>query len=570
MPRPTPLLATGLVSSLLLAAAPSPAQEAEEPARAWWPAVEIGGWVDERLRLDQLLGRAPSHGYLLRSTSSTLAAPAGAPRLVPVLPELRVVHNSGIPFSLNEGGMHAGRGRNLLLRGGARVEVGRFSASLVPVLVHEANRDFQTIVYGGPAARSPFASPWHWGFQSADLPLRFGSRPRLRVGVGESQASLRLGGVRAGVSSESQWWGPGIRNALVMSDNAGGFPHVFAATDRPWRTPAGRIEARWIVGRLSDSEFFSAEGRSSRSLAGVAATLQPRFEPGLTLGVARVVYGPAGGPERALDVFRNTGHPNVILWDSVPPPEAFGGRDQIFSLFGRWVLPESGVEVYGEWARTDPPASLRDLATDPQRSRGYTLGLQWARPVEGSLLRVQAEATTLEQTPRQGRRVASFYTSRAVPAGYTHRGQVIGAAIGPGASSQWLAGDYIRPSWRLGVLAARIRWENDMFYARAIQPSFHAHDVTVIVGVRGGVTLGGVEVGAETTLGRRYNYLFQNQASSFVELNEMDVSNRTMRLTLAPAPRRRPAPPPPAPPPPPPPPPTAEPEVPPTPLPGLP
>ena len=553
MTRRTPLVAAGIVlGSLLLRPAPAGAQETPPPAAEWWPSVEIGGRIDDRVRLDQLLGRTASHGYLLRTASSTLPFPGGGARLTPVLPELRLVRNSELPFSLNEGGMHAGRGSNLLLRGGVRIDAGRVSASLVPALISEANQEFQTIVYGGPSPRHPHSSPWHWGIQSADLPLRFGRQSRVRLGAGESRVSVRGAGVRVGASTEAQWWGPGIRNALVMSDNAGGFPHLFAATDAPWRSPLGTIEARWIVGRLAESGFFRLGERNDRSLAGIAATLQPSFEPGLTVGAARVVYGPAGGPERAFDVFRDVGHPNVILRDD-PTPPPFQGRDQILSLFGRWIFPASGLELYGEWGRTDLPASVRDFLTDPQRSRGYTLGMQWARPLEGgALVRAQTEVTVLEQTRRMGRQVASFYTSRAVPQGYTHRGQVIGAAIGPGASSQWIAADYLRPEWRIGALAGRIRWENDVLPLRGILPSFHAHDVTVMAGLRGGGKIGPVDASAEVILARRYNYLFQNQAISFLDLQQMDLANRTLRITLGPAGPRRPAAAPPAVPPPPP------------------
>jgi hypothetical protein len=523
------------------------------PHPRWTTAAEIGGPVDDRLRLGHLFG-APTDGYLIRTASSAQPAADGAPRVALVAPQVRMVWNSDLPFSLNEGAMHAGRGRNLRLRGGARADAGWVSAALVPELVSEANRAFQTLPHPGDDGRHPFSSPWHWGIQSADLPLRFGTEPRLHLGPGESMLALRPGPVQVGVSTESQWWGPGIRNALVMSNNAGGFPHAFAATARPWRTPVGDVEARWILGRLTASEFFDTAGvRPARAIAGFVATFRPAFEPGLTLGAARTVYGPAGGADRALDVFRRVGRPNVSPLGA-SPPAPLTGRDQILSVFGRWVFPAAGLEAYGEWARTDIPLSPRDLLLDPQRSQGYTLGLQWGTPLRcDGVFRVQAEASMLEQTWRMGRHVASFYTSRAVAEGYTHRGQVIGAAIGPGASGQWIAAEYVYPGLRFGAFAGRIRWENDMLYQRGLQPTFHAHDVTVLAGVRGGRRVGPLELGAEAIVNRRANYLFQNQAASFRELYEVDVRNLTLALDVGWAPRRsagvpRPAPAPPPPP----------------------
>ncbi|HEY0021077.1 MAG TPA: capsule assembly Wzi family protein [Longimicrobium sp.] len=501
---------------------------------AWSHVVTPGGWAEDRLRLSQLAGRAPTAGFLLRTASALAPAPPAGP-LVLLLPEARLVHNSNLPFSLNQGGMHAGRGANLLVSAGVRAHAGPVSVTLFPRFIREGNREFQTLVYAGDEARSPFASPWHWGIESADLPLRFGRRSRIRAGLGESAVTVTAGAVRAGASTESQWWGPGVRNALVLSSNAGGFPHLFLATSRPLRTRAGTVEARWILGRLSQSAYFDTLTNRPRALSGVVATLQPAFDPGLTLGFARTVYGPAGGAGRAFDAFRGVGHPNVTAaGDTARAPGE--GRDQVASVFFRWVFPASGLEAYGEWARTDLPSSLRDLLEQPDRSQGYTVGAQWAAPAGAGLVRVQAEATTLEQTPRAGKRVASFYTSRAVPQGYTHRGQVLGAAIGPGGSGQWLAADYVRPGWRAGALAGRIRWENDAMYRLAPQPSPNAHDVSVFAGARGAYRVGPFDLAAELVVGRRANYLFQNVATG-TERRTVDVPNRTLTLTLSPAPR---------------------------------
>ena len=67
------------------------------------------------------------------------------------------------------------------------------------------------------------------------------------------------------------------------------------------------------------------------------------------------------------------------------------------------------------------------------------------RPLRQSrdALRLQAEHTYLEKSATsRDRPVGVYYTSRAVLQGYTHDGRVLGAAIGPGASSHWLAVDY--------------------------------------------------------------------------------------------------------------------------------
>jgi hypothetical protein len=535
--------AAGASAIVLLRAGVAVAQAgdsaAHEPARL--SPTYIGSWAEDRLRLGQLLGEEPADGYMLRTLTSS-----HAPRGVSVvLPDARMVWNSKIPFSLNQGGMFAGRGSSMRLSGGVRAEAGRFSVSLVPVLITEENVRFPLRRYTEDESRHELSSPWHWGIESADLPSRFGRSRRNRVGLGESSVALAAGPVRAGASTESQWWGPGVRNALVLSNNAGGFPHLFLRTSRPVRTPLGRIEGRWIVGRLSESAYFDTLANDQRTLAGIVATLQPGFDPGLTLGVARTVYGPSGSPLRALDVFRGgVGHPNAIVEAAPPAPEPGTDppgyvRDQILAVFARWVFPAAGLEAYGEVARTDEPSSLRDLLVEPQRGQGYTVGAQWAAPARGEgLFRIQAEATTLEQTRRYGKQVVSFYSSRVVPQGYTHRGQVLGAAIGPGASSQWVAADLIRPEWRAGAVASRIRWENDALYRLGPTPNFHSHDVSMTFGARGGYRVRGMDVSGELLVTNRRNYLFQNVARSFDAIEGEDVGNKTLTFAVSPAPRR--------------------------------
>src|SRR5690606_26078910 len=108
------------------------------------------------------------------------------------------------------------------------------------------------------------------------------------------------------------------------------------------------------------------------------------------------------------------------------------------------------------------------------------------------------ETTYLEPSSSGGnRRTVGWYSSRPVRQGYTHAGQVIGAAIGPGSSSQWLAADYFpRGRARIGLYAGRIRWDNHSFYTSGFNP-FFAHDVSLLVGARGAYRIHGFDITLE-------------------------------------------------------------------------
>jgi hypothetical protein len=541
---------TGRIVSLVVvlawAAAPLCAQAPDTASKGggWvrrFPT--IGGELDDRARIAQLLSGAPTDGFLIRSPFGQLTREAREFDWALIAPELDLTWNSDLPFSLNDGALRGGRGTNARLLAGAWLQYRWLSLLLAPELRYEQHREFEIPDFGAQARNGAYA-PWYFGPRSADLPLRFGDESITRIDPGQSTLAVRVGPGYFGASTENQWWGPGIRNAIVMSNHAPGIPHLFLRTAAPLRSRIGTLEGKWMIGRLRESEQFDTlSANDVRALSGIVLTFRPAFDPDLTVGLARTVQASVDGagevPGRFADV--------LTRWNSgsaADSLQAGRGADQLLSLFGRWVFPEDGLEVYAELARQELPASSAEVLDTPGHSQGYTLGFQGARPIRGEdALRLQLELTYLEQTPR-GRPVHSFYTSAAVPQGYTHGGQVIGASIGPGGSSQWIAADYLSPRWRAGIFGGRIRWDNDAFYTtpRATERAwaFLAHDVSVFGGFRGSLALSSLRIDAELITGTRYNFLFQNRATSFETADDaVDVRNHTLRLVVTPFGSRR-------------------------------
>lgn len=515
------------------------------------PLTLPAGQTADRSRLDHLRGQGELDGFLIRSASSLTPKPKGGRWLTAafIAPELYAANNNAIPFSINDGPVWAGVGTSTRILGGAQFAAGPLRVILAPELVRADNDYFllrDTLRFYSPPVSEErsgdgFVFPWYAiGPYSIDLPTRFGDESIERVDAGQSTAMLQFGSFSAGISNENQWWGPGIRNALVLSNNAPGFPHLFFRTERPWRTRFGSVEARLIVGGLTESHWFDTTATNNlRSLSAFAFTFRPNFQRSLVVGGSRAVYATSKGWDRIayrlFDAFAATGRPNNrSLADSTLRP---GGRDQIFSLFARWVFPDDGFEAYTEWARLEFPYSLRDLLVAPNHSQGFTLGLQWARPAfrsEGRV-RLQAELTSVEQSATfRDRPQGSFYTSRKVIQGYTQMGQPLAAAIGPGASGQWLAADYIEPVWSFGIFAGRIRWNEDIHstYGFPIYQGYCIHDVSVFPGARAsaGGKLG--YISADVSFGNRLNAWFQEQSGCPKGNSTMDIRNRTITVTV--------------------------------------
>jgi hypothetical protein len=198
-----------------------------------------------------------------------------------------------------------------------------------------------------------------------------------------------------------------------------------------------------------------------------------------------------------------------------------------------------GAEVYGEFARVELPRSLRDFLLAPLNTGGYTFGLAraWRAPAAGAL-RASLEVTNLEQVRTFSDRPGppDFYTGRAAPAGFTNRGQPLGAAIGPGSQSQWGALDYYAPTWQVGLFAQRIRHQNDALY-RVFVPNAFRHDVSLAGGLRAGVRKRGLDARATLAATERLNYLFQGGSFNFLGIGTVDVRNVSLAVSLSPAPR---------------------------------
>jgi hypothetical protein len=514
-------------------------------ARAQFRALTtIGSVAEDRRRLSQLTDSSSTTGFLIRTASSLSTSPGSfglrssgfGPSFSLIAPELSIAWNSTIPLTLNDGTMWSGRGASAIVRTGAGFTSKFLTVILAPEFTYAQNLGFETFPGTAPG-RSAWSSPWHTGNQSADLPLRFGDRPWSLVSPGQSSLTLHLNAIDIGASSENQWWGPGVRNALLLSNQAEGVPHLFLRSARPVVTGIGDFEWKLIGGALTESIYFdTVSTNNSRSLSGFIVTYQPAYNRNVTLGIARIVVAPTRGPGTALQGAFNAlsqWHPNPGA--PVTRADSLKG-DQLMSLFGRWILPADHLELYFEWAKSELPRSLRDLLIAPQDAQAYTLGAQWALPVRDARahVRVQVEATNVEQsTVFADHPTPDFYAGSTTAQGFTQRGQVLGASVGPGGQSQWLAADYMANEWSLGIMLQRIRWEDNALYREPL-PNFFKHDVTLLGGIRGTMRTRAYDFSASISANPRQDYLFQNGFAAPAGRRTVDEHNITFALGVSP------------------------------------
>src|SRR6185503_9940562 len=74
-----------------------------------------------------------------------------------------------------------------------------------------------------------------------DRPQRFGDGAYRIVDPGQSGITVQRWGAQLGYTSANAWWGPGVHNSLIMTNNAAGVPRTFVGTREPVSIGIGKL-----------------------------------------------------------------------------------------------------------------------------------------------------------------------------------------------------------------------------------------------------------------------------------------------------------------------------------------
>jgi hypothetical protein len=261
-----------------------------------------------------------------------------------------------------------------------------------------------------------------------------------------------------GVTGAGEHWGPARGFGLVLSEFAGGFPHLYVGTKAGIDAGFATLHARVIVGRLEQSAFSPrVAGEHSRAGSGLALTIVPAGVRGVELGFARFASSPwpAGGPgwheiARLFSGFVSRQDQQVVN----SPTE-----NQVISAFLRWTIPGSGLEFYGEYARDDYPGNFRWLLYKPDDYGAYLFGMQRAWRPEPARMRVvrieivNGETTHQERGQRGGTAPYPLYVHFGETQGHTVNGRFLGSPDVYGGAGASIAVDEYTPEgrWTFGM-----------------------------------------------------------------------------------------------------------------------
>jgi hypothetical protein len=315
-----------------------------------------------------------------------------------------------------------------------------------------------------------------------DVYSRFGFDKIQKTLLGQSGIRFEKKSFSVGISNENLWWGPGVRNSLVMTNNATGFPHLSFNTTKPVRSKIGQFEGQVILGTPISPEFdhpdntrmrkiweagIAKKDSSSRYLAGFVIDWQPVWTKNLHIGMASTSMSYLKNNEGRLLAFP--------LFISRKPIK-------LGSMFLRYVMPKDKTELYIEYGRADKMTTLFNILRDSIPT-GYTAGIRKLFQLSNgkSHFMVGIEVTRLQLpdprliftvgNPYGAPQTNSWYTSPQVLQGYTNYGQVIGAGIGPGSNSQTLQLAWVKGAKKISITGERVAHNNDFYYYNYITNS---------------------------------------------------------------------------------------------------
>ncbi|SHN34098.1 Capsule assembly protein Wzi [Cyclobacterium lianum] len=401
-------------------------------------------------------------------------------QLMPI--QLNQTNNTSHPYGWGDGPVLPAKGFQHLIELGFQANWGPLSLQLYPQFFHAQNLPFEEY--------DPFL-PELFFFRISnfvgrlDMPVRHGRQSIKRMLPGNSHLKINFGAFSAGVSTESLWWGPGIQNALLISDNAEAFPHATIHTHKPAETAIGHFEGQYFIGKLensnlpyySDSSFEAYRNFPTdwRYFTGIALIYSPKWLDGLSLGIGRtfMMYSrklEEDGFAAWFPIFEGLQKERVGLNTS-----RFRESDQHLSAFGRWVLPKAKTEIYAEFMRTDHALNWRELMLNPEHARGFTLGLSKIIPIAGqkqvylNLEMSQTESSINNLVKYEGDTYnlnhggLGLYENFQVVHGLTNRGQVLGSGLGHSGNSARITISRVNGVNTWGGSLERISRENNFY-----------------------------------------------------------------------------------------------------------
>ncbi len=460
---------------------------------------------------------------------------------------IRQQYNTELPYEWNNAPMIPAKGYQEVFSAGFYARIGKhLTIQFAPEVVYAENKPFEQF---SQQLSDRIWTSYYRFLNTSDIPSQIGTGSYNKFFPGQSSIRYNFRSFSVGISSESMWWGPGWRNALIMSNNAPGFVHFTFNTIKPVPTGIGTFEGQVIAGKLEESNIlppriysvdtvgdflYQPKRNEWRYITGMVLTWQPKWVKNLYVGFAKSSYLYHSDISNPIDALPLQG----FLGRSITTTEKNGKKSSMGSLFARYVMPGDKAELYMEFGNKNYSLMPWNIIQTESYRRAYVAGFRKLFPAKkGAYIQMAAEFTQMEAPVAELiRNPDSWYTDPYVRQGYTNLGRVIGAGIGPGSNSQTLEISWIKGMKKLGLQFERVRYNSDFYYyAFEYTLDFRRHWIDLSTTLKADWNYKRFFASAQLGIIRSYNYkwlIIQVDPNSyFVPGNE--VLNISSRLSVS-------------------------------------
>jgi hypothetical protein len=463
---------------------------------------------------------------------------------------MRQQYVSHHPYDWNDGAMLPMPGFQQLISMGVSGKTGNFDFRLSPEVVLAENQPFEgfTTEHDQTTWRD-----YYRYVNFIETPEKFGVRPLQKVYGGQSYFRYSLNALSAEISTANKWWGPGYRNALLLSNNAPGFPHLAIKSNQPISSQIGSFEFELLYGLLFNEPFppadtfkvyrgnklYKAKDNLQRVMKGFVLSYQPKWVPGLFLGVEQTENRYLFETRKFKDWLPFKKPFRKVIYDMPEKGLLLSG------LFFKYRIPGAHAEIYGEWGWNQSQRNFRSFMVNneqgiasvwgfrkmfkPQVEDGEEPGYYWELNAEITNLQIQNQRDLLVNTAP-----LSWYLHPQVRQGHTHEGQLLGSGTGPGGNSQFLEFNWRSGFNKIGFALER-KINNNDFYVYHFRNSvdFRRYWVDYAATLQASWQFGHLLVNAQLSSIKSLNYnywLFQPADAYFI--SGRDVNQYTGNISL--------------------------------------
>ncbi len=391
------------------------------------------------------------------------------------------INNTLLPESINDGIIYPSRGWQERYTVGVNLNWKLLDINFQPEKLIVQNME-QEYYKGNPKDGNFMFKYFGMVANNIDHFRQFGYEKIDTTSFGQSRVGLKTKHISFGYSTENIWWGPGKRNSLIFSNNAGGFRHYYLNSQEPVKTFIGSFEFSAISGTLDTTKYTDIDQEllnvcrpckvfkniDQRKIDAITINWRPKWISNLYLGYAF-----------SRQYYANTKNQYDQTY-------SFFSKDRTQQITGslmfRFSLPKDHAEFYGEMGLPDEAAYPWKFLKEQNPRTGFIFGASKLVLIgKGkSFLNLNLEFTQLQLmnpknifrlgNPFSGGLPNSWYLNTKIKQGWSNNGQLIGASIGPGSNSQSISFSWNKGYNKIGIFLERVVHNNDFYYSVYYNP----------------------------------------------------------------------------------------------------